>query len=1771
MQIRWPKHAATLVRCCPAVVMAALVAAPLAGVDRSNASKSRLGQDKPDADSTGRATTRTSVECDTCDEACELSVSPFTGASNVGATDDELVPSSTAAGSADIWFKYTVTGTGGRVLIHTCGTYHHQEGGFDSILTVYGAPCSEHVHWHLRDERACDDDCTSLGDDPPAPCRDENQTGFGDTRDACVCVNAQQGETLYIKVEGFAGATGGVAISAEETSNGCTPPSTGACCLTGGICESHMTESACAGYWDFAEWKEGLDCPPDVPENPCTSLKGCCCYAPGEPVEFATQQECVPRGNWHRPDPPPTDPTDCDHFDCDWVANDNCENAVPILDEAPNPLEYPWTWTSTDTWNENSTYIDDDVRFCGTTVPGRVVWYTVNGYEVEGSDPIGHWVTATTCTDESLEAPFDTVIQVYCMSGCDLGAAECCEKRLMCVAGNDDYQPDAGEPSCDLLAQGDNLGSKVRWCAHPDATYYIAVGGYGGASGQYILTITDEPPEEPSDGCEPAVTCAGTGACCLSDGTCDAGTESEPMTKAECNRQDGTFHEDLLCVEVHCRGACCVPGDGDPPDPRYCDPFKTTPAECEEVSGARFYSGQSCPGFDCPKCGDEDIDAPYEECDPPDTGMCDSDCQFIFDPAVCSDPSTPVECCQAHDAPGCLADEGSCCNSVCRQDPYCCNERWDDVCAELALVTDACQSCAGACCEPQTQYPVCYASRKVDCEDSGHVFYGPGTTCASDPCATGACCDDEGTCTETDRTDCISQGHFVGWGTSCNGEDCLRACCVSGTCSMTTQAGCTALQGSFESDETACFPNPCPEEPPVNDECEWAQEIVVGSGWTVVDVDNRAATSSEDDAPLFCHWAEHADSSNATAKGKHTVWYYFTATSTKTICIRTCNTDVTEDAAVDTIVGLYKQSSAQPGCPATSQRMACGEDGCDEAGAQNPSYHTKFCHKGLNDGTTYVIQLATSPGRPGARPGNIRLEVTADDDDSCGVCCYPYNENGERCPRWPQGNNPRARYMSKAECDAMFGTFLDGPGATCDDCNDLYETRNWGACCFWPLEAPNPPPPEPTEATCQDELDKGACDDREGIFHGLSTICPDEGSICPPSNDRCEYAVEWPLPNTCSPGDPSLVEVTDNTWASPIHAPPGEPDPPFSCRIPEAGQGYGTLWFTFQVPQQLAGTSVHISTCETDADTMLAAYLELDPPCDAQGQWEEVACSDDACGVGAAISLENLQQGDVYYIQLASWSPENQGAITIDVTCPPLPEERNDTCANALTGTLPWVAEGSTVWADPSDVPPCGPETTAPGLWYKVTGTGNVLTASLCDEATDYDTRLSVYCGACANLICVADNDDSEACEVDELQSKVEWCSAVGVDYWILVHGFGTAAGDFKLTFSEGGECDLPACKPPDNDDCADASPIALGTTSFSTIHAATYEHPPGHSLDDCPLGGEIYRDIWFNYTATCTGDLTGTGNLIVSLCGTADYDTNLAVYDGCGCQGPNVPSCNDDASGCAGYTSKITVPVLTGNCYKIRIGGFGTSDWGTGNLTLEYEEPSVPPEPPSQPNDHEGYDKVRYISFTAGNAGVSTALRVTLTDLPAPFEEFEGTECWVGEPQQVSENAGKIVHTEGWADFMSAKLDGTPYCMDWSTVGVLHVTDNDIIPDAVYDVQAVPCTCDFNNEVYYSAPLTITTSTWGDLVGTCAVLPCTAPDGIVGIPTDVTACLDKFKNLPNTVIKSRADIEPNFPDWLVNISDVTLALDAFRGFAYPAAQMPPAPGWPGPDGCSGR
>jgi subtilisin-like proprotein convertase family protein len=122
------------------------------------------------------------------------------------------------------------------------------------------------------------------------------------------------------------------------------------------------------------------------------------------------------------------------------------------------------------------------------------------------------------------------------------------------------------------------------------------------------------------------------------------------------------------------------------------------------------------------------------------------------------------------------------------------------------------------------------------------------------------------------------------------------------------------------------------------------------------------------------------------------------------------------------------------------------------------------------------------------------------------------------------------------------------------------------------------------------------------------------------------------------------------------------------------------------------------------------------------------------------------------------------------------------------------VVAGSTAGAFPDpEAFDCGTTVTAAGVWYTVVGTGSPIVASTCEislfpGSADYDTKISVYCGTCDELTCVAGNDDEAGCN---FHSETNWCSQFGATYYVYVHGFGTATGNFELALWDTG---LPGC-----------------------------------------------------------------------------------------------------------------------------------------------------------------------------------------------------------------------------------------------------------------------------------------------------------------------------------------------------------------------------------------
>lgn len=281
-------------------------------------------------------------------------------------------------------------------------------------------------------------------------------------------------------------------------------------------------------------------------------------------------------------------------------------------------------------------------------------------------------------------------------------------------------------------------------------------------------------------------------------------------------------------------------------------------------------------------------------------------------------------------------------------------------------------------------------------------------------------------------------------------------------------------------------------------------------------------------------------------------------------------------------------------------------------------------------------------------------------------------------------------------------------------------------------------------------------------------------------------------------------------------------------------------------------------------------------------------------------------------------------------------------------------------------------------------------------------------------------------------------------------------------------------------------------------------------------------------------------------------YETDLSAAGVCDCNDNGVPDDVDIAEGTSQDCNNTAVP---DDCDIAT----GVSDDNDGN-GIPDECDCPPTEPPQQPLNPVAAN--RYMAFVGGNAGRQTAVHVTFTSLPAPFDVLNGRTMWVGEPQEVSENAGKVdpAGAPGWPSFMAATLQCDPLFTDWSAFGVVHVSHEAVIPGATYEMRAFDEACDFTAQGGYSTPLQLNTSLWGDVVRDCVTTPCGPPDGSVDIATDATAVLDKFKNLEGAPAKARCDLEPNRPDRKVNISDVTSVLDAFRGSDYPFAGPVPCP-----------
>lgn len=246
----------------------------------------------------------------------------------------------------------------------------------------------------------------------------------------------------------------------------------------------------------------------------------------------------------------------------------------------------------------------------------------------------------------------------------------------------------------------------------------------------------------------------------------------------------------------------------------------------------------------------------------------------------------------------------------------------------------------------------------------------------------------------------------------------------------------------------------------------------------------------------------------------------------------------------------------------------------------------------------------------------------------------------------------------------------------------------------------------------------------------------------------------------------------------------------------------------------------------------------------------------------------------------------------------------NDECGDAIAlvdgANGPYTNKGATT----SSAWPCA--SGGSDVWFVYTATcdGNVA-IDLC--GSDYDTAIEVFdgnngCGG-ASLGC---NDD-----FCSLQSGLTVPCVTGDVFYVRAGGFNAAQGTILINVT---------CSPAlNNDECSSALTIVDGVNGpYDNLTATTSAPAWG-----CASGG---NDVWFEYTATCAGNVT------FDLCsGNTTFDTGMEVFDGnTGCGGA-VLDCNDDS---CSLQSAVTVAANVGDVFHVRVGGYNGAQ-GSFELTV--------------------------------------------------------------------------------------------------------------------------------------------------------------------------------------------------------------------------------------------
>ncbi|MHC5114419.1 MAG: hypothetical protein ACYTGP_08340 [Planctomycetota bacterium] len=410
-----------------------------------------------------------------------------------------------------------------------------------------------------------------------------------------------------------------------------------------------------------------------------------------------------------------------------------------------------------------------------------------------------------------------------------------------------------------------------------------------------------------------------------------------------------------------------------------------------------------------------------------------------------------------------------------------------------------------------------------------------------------------------------------------------------------------------------------------------------------------------------------------------------------------------------------------------------------------------------------------------------------------------------------------------------------------------------GACC----EA---------DGTCSDDVEEADCLNAGGLAWFEDdvcslVVCPEPPAVCGPDAGSCYISNGSPGCNDveCCEAvcalDPFCCDVTwDGLCAS--QALDICEAPALACCFTDGscqelmGDDCTAAGGTVQGP----GSSCATITCEVACCFDEGSCQDLTgDDCAAAGgagQGPGSSCATITCEVACCFGDGSCQDLTGNDCTAAGGTGHGPGSSCATLTCPPPPSSPNDVCDDAFfIGDLPTTISGTTVGQGSDIAPFCGTNNAdGGGLWYTLTGTGGQILVTTCENqgvggTADYDSKIRVYCQGCDVLTCVAGNDNEPGCN---LQSTVIFCSQEGAEYLVLVHGIGTAEGNFTLAVVDQGscsgavECIVPCLADLSGNGMVDAADLLLLLAVWGPC-----ADPPAECPEDLSGNGEVdFADI---------------------------------------------------------------------------------------------------------------------------------------------------------------------------------------------------------------------------------------------------------------------------------------------------------------------------------------